>query len=184
MAESRDHATYYGTKDDILKRFSSVDADEGRRVYLQFNASRYPRFALLGNNPIPLFRENEENPGHFREYRQAELIAVGETCGLVAEEARIYSDAYASELEKYNTLKGRLMRALSDFAPESMRENHCVLYRDPGQPRTPSESKLHEGLMRRTGQSSPTEPGIPGGFAAANPPETRRDIALRQTAES
>lgn len=98
------------------------------------NAATLPkrlRFALLGKNPIPLFRGNEENPGHFREYSREELRAIGEECGLEVAEARIYNDSYALELEKYHTPKGRLIRLLSDIAPESMRENHHVLYRKP-----------------------------------------------------
>lgn len=125
----------YLAPSQVLACLRSLLAPGGYLLLTTPNAATLPkrlRFALLGKNPIPLFRENEENPGHFREYSQAELIAVGAACGLVPEEARIYNDAYAIELEKHNTLKGRLIRALSDIAPESMRENHYILYRNPG----------------------------------------------------
>lgn len=121
----------------VLSCFRSLLAPGGHLLLTTPNAATLPkrlRFALLGKNPIPLFRENGENPGHYREYSQAELRQVGEKAGLEVIWAQIHNDSYALELEKYHTPKGRLIRALSDFAPESMREVHHVLYRNPVTP--------------------------------------------------
>lgn len=118
----------------VLSFFKSLLAPGGYLLLTTPNAATLPkrlRFALLGKNPIPLFRENAENPGHFREYSREELRSIGEGCGLDVAESRIYNDTYAMELDKYHTPKGRLIRLLSDIAPESMRENHYVLYRNP-----------------------------------------------------
>lgn len=124
----------YVSPRQVLAFLRSLLAPGGFLLLTTPNAATLPkrlRFALLGKNPIPLFRDNGENPGHYREYSQEELFAVGGQAGFTVAGAWIYNDSYALEREKYHTPKGRLIRALSYFAPAGMRENHYVLFRNP-----------------------------------------------------
>lgn len=101
-----------------LKR--CLRADGGLLVVQTPNAvSLSRRLAMLaGRNPFEMIRENTRDPGHFREYTAAELVAIGASVGLSAQSVR-FTTYYKSARPK----------RLVEFVFPSLRNGLVVVFR-------------------------------------------------------
>lgn len=89
-------------------------------------ASLEKRLKLLaGHNPFEMIRETPWDPGHFREYTVAELLAVGEAAGLVPVNWQVqnYFSGRHPLAQVYNLVCGCL--------PGRLRDGITMLFRRP-----------------------------------------------------
>ncbi len=76
---------------------------------------------LKGYNPYELIREDDSNPGHFREYTRAELVRYCELCGFDVIDARI------ENLHRFGTRTGRLFSRITHWLPQRFRHDMTVV---------------------------------------------------------
>ncbi len=98
MAEVLEHL--YTAPQLVLSFVRTLLADDGRLVLQTPNAASLPKRLklLLGRNPFEMIRIDPQNPGHFREYTQTELLDLAAGLGFRVEDytASFYFDASTS----------------------------------------------------------------------------------------
>lgn len=79
---------------------------------------------LIGRHPYEMIRESRENPGHFREYTQHELIDAGAKAGF---------EFVSSWLENYSPSKNMVFNALTSIVSifPGLRQGLIVILRNP-----------------------------------------------------
>jgi SAM-dependent methyltransferase len=87
----------------------------------------------LGMNPYEMIRPTRDNPGHFREYTKAELVAIGHRVGLkpVFHEFADYFGILGSPLRR---VAGRAAASLIDMYPPFRRGQTIVFAQETPMP--------------------------------------------------
>lgn len=100
-------------------------APEGIMMITTPNAAylRNRLWLLLGHNPYELIRDNDTNPGHFRELTRAELIHYCEQAGFTVVEAKI------ENLYRSGNAIWRLFGYVTNWCPRNFRRDMTVLVR-------------------------------------------------------
>jgi SAM-dependent methyltransferase len=134
MAEVLEHL--YTAPELVLAFLTTLIKPGGTLVIQTPNAAAATRRLklLLGRNPYERIRVDSTNPGHFREYTEAELRSIIDGAGfdVRAIDVRFYFDArYAhhGERPRYQPVIGRLKNAAFALLPKSLRLGITVVAR-------------------------------------------------------
>lgn len=76
---------------------------------------------IIGRHPYDMIRENNLNPGHFREYTFQELIQAAKKSGFILKDYTI------TNYFKHKGLGGKLYNLLGNFLPENLRDGMTVV---------------------------------------------------------
>ncbi len=137
MAEVIEHLT---TAPELVLSFvASLLKPNGVLIVQTPNAvSLHKRLLMLiGRNPYMRIRLSDDDPGHFREYTQAELTSIGKAAGLSVSEhhlARYFDYRFAraarvpSAIQLIARLAGVVLNGLYRVVPRSLRPGHTVVF--------------------------------------------------------
>lgn len=78
---------------------------------------------LIGRHPYDMIRENNLNPGHFREYTLSELISIGKESGFILENYSI------ENYFKHKGVQGNINSVLSKLLPETLLDGITICFR-------------------------------------------------------
>lgn len=135
MAEVLEHL--YTAPQLTLGFVKTLLADGGHLILQTPNAASLPKRLklLLGRHPYEAIRLDSTDPGHYREYTQAELLDLAAETGFDVEETivRAYFDArfadHGAEGQAHAPLlRGRLKNAINKSLPGPLREGITTVW--------------------------------------------------------
>jgi hypothetical protein len=109
----------------VLKFLKTCIAEGGYLIIQTPNAASLKNriSMLLGKNPFEMIRENQDNPGHFREYTMNELISLANISGF-----EVIKSTYKSYFNPRNSIE-KVYIALTNFLPGSFRTGLTIILR-------------------------------------------------------
>ncbi len=121
LAEVLEHL--YVAPSLVLKFLHSILKPNGYLIIQTPNAaSTLKRLLLLfGRNPYEMFRENAENPGHFREYTKQELYRLGEQNGF-----RVVLAEHKNYFRRTNLIE-KIYGIVQSILPSSMKDGITIV---------------------------------------------------------
>lgn len=121
MAEVIEHL--YTSPSLILKLINSWIRKNGYLIIQTPNAVSLNRRTkmIIGRHPYDMIRENNLNPGHFREYTFDELILAAKSAGFSLKEYQI------TNYFRHKGLGGKIYNTLTQFLPENFRDGMTII---------------------------------------------------------